>query len=247
MRSLVLRTVDALNVEYFRKFERVLDLGQMLRVRAATPLLGSDSFDRVLDVGAGGGYLTALLCQRSRRLTSLDLELGPLRNGARFLNRVNRSNVDLIAGDAVKLPCRDAVADLVTCTDVIEHIEEDRKAVGELARVLKPGAILLLTTTSDEFVIDTSEYRSFGHVRTGYRTSDLVAMLRANGLVVEDVIYFKKCGLSRWLLWVSRRCPVLGPLLRTVLVPISYPILLIGERLSKKGYNVCVRARRTAS
>jgi SAM-dependent methyltransferase len=178
---------------------------------------------------------------------SLDLEMGPLKRGAHFLNRVNRTNVDLVAGNAVKLPCRDAVADLVTCTDVIEHIENDGEAVGELARVLKPGGILLLTTTSDEFVIDEREYRSFGHVRTGYKTRDLVAMLRANGLVIEDVIYFKKCGPSRWLLWVSRRCPVLGPLLRTVMVPISYPILLIGERLSRKGYNVCVRARRTAS
>lgn len=50
--------------------------------------------------------------------------------------------VDLLKG----LPYPDGTFDVVTLVEVIEHLENHRAALSELARVLKPGGILILTT-----------------------------------------------------------------------------------------------------
>ena len=51
-------------------------------------------------------------------------------------------NVNLLKG----LPYPDASFDVVLLIEVIEHLENHRAAIDELARVLKPGGILILTT-----------------------------------------------------------------------------------------------------
>jgi 2-polyprenyl-3-methyl-5-hydroxy-6-metoxy-1,4-benzoquinol methylase len=50
--------------------------------------------------------------------------------------------VDLLKG----LPYADSSFDVVLLVEVIEHLENHRVAIGELARVLKPGGVLILTT-----------------------------------------------------------------------------------------------------
>jgi SAM-dependent methyltransferase len=55
------------------------------------------------------------------------------------------SDADIVAM-AERLPVADGSADLVLCTQVLEHVEDPSRAVSEMARVLKPGGICLLTT-----------------------------------------------------------------------------------------------------
>ncbi len=43
--------------------------------------------------------------------------------------------------------------DLIICYHILEHITDDQKAMTELARVLKPGALLLLQTPFREGAI----------------------------------------------------------------------------------------------
>lgn len=81
------------------------------------------------------------------------------------------------------LPYADASFDLVCAFDIIEHIAGDVAAMAELARVAKPGAVLLLSvplhaaawTAFDEFV---------GHYRR-YEPDTLLALLDAHGFAVE--------------------------------------------------------------
>ncbi len=47
--------------------------------------------------------------------------------------------------DITRLPMSDGTYDVVIANHVLEHIDDDRKAMRELARVLKPGGIALLT------------------------------------------------------------------------------------------------------
>lgn len=48
--------------------------------------------------------------------------------------------------DITRIPLPDAGVDVVICNHVLEHIPDDRRALSELARVSRPGAIAILQT-----------------------------------------------------------------------------------------------------
>lgn len=56
-----------------------------------------------------------------------------------------RPGLALAQADAAALPFKSAAFDAVICSEVIEHVEAPANAVMEIARVLKPSGILLLT------------------------------------------------------------------------------------------------------
>ena len=64
---------------------------------------------------------------------------------ARGLDQVKQSGVE-------QLPFPDAGFDLVTATDVLEHIADDHRAARELRRVTKPGGRLLVTVPAYEWL-----------------------------------------------------------------------------------------------
>ena len=72
---------------------------------------------RVLDLGSGG-----------RRVSS----------GAVCVDFIPFTGTDLVA-DVQRLPVRDGIADLVLATGLIEHVEDDRAVLREVARVVRPG------------------------------------------------------------------------------------------------------------
>jgi SAM-dependent methyltransferase len=74
---------------------------------------------RIVDLGAGG-----------RRITPETL----------CVDFVPWPGTDL-AADVQRLPLRDASADLVFATGLLEHVEDDRALLGEIARILRPGGL----------------------------------------------------------------------------------------------------------
>jgi SAM-dependent methyltransferase len=93
---------------------------------------------RALDVSCRNGEVLAELARRGFEVRGTRFERGlapiegiPIDEG-----------VDLTRG----LPYPDASFDLVLLTEVIEHLENHRAAICELARVLRPGGRLVLTT-----------------------------------------------------------------------------------------------------
>ena len=50
-----------------------------------------------------------------------------------------------VVGDGLRLPVKDSVAELVLCTQVIEHVQDPFLLVRELSRTLKPGGVLVLS------------------------------------------------------------------------------------------------------
>jgi len=85
---------------------------------------------KILDIGGGFRDRKEMLGDLGE-ITTLDIKPG--------------EGVDIV-GNAHKLPFPDQSFDLVTLFMVLEHLEEPGKAFGEIARVLKPKGILLLTT-----------------------------------------------------------------------------------------------------
>jgi len=99
---------------------------------------------RALDLACGGGDFAWALALRGDRVVGLDRDRDALRL-ARTV-RPHVTGVDLVEGDALALPFGDGSFDLCLCNSSVEHFDDDRAALREMARVLKPGARLLLTT-----------------------------------------------------------------------------------------------------
>lgn len=91
-------------------------------------------------------------------------------------------------GDITALPYPDSRFDLVAAFDVIEHVEDDRRVFGELARVLKSGGVLLCSMP-----LHAAHWTSFdacvGHARR-YDPPALQARLADHGFTIEQSAVF---------------------------------------------------------
>ena len=101
----------------------------------------------VLDVPCGGGVaLRAMPSERDVRYVAIDIDERMLaRARGRALHR-GLSRVEFVAGDMLALPFGDKQADLVLSYSGLHMVNDPERAVGELARCLKPGGHLVGTT-----------------------------------------------------------------------------------------------------
>lgn len=97
----------------------------------------------VLDVASGTGFGADLLSGRARYVVGVDLGREALNEARR---RFRLPNLAFLQAEASALAFRDRAFDLVVSQDTIEHVEDDRRFVGEVARVLKPGGVFIVFT-----------------------------------------------------------------------------------------------------
>lgn len=102
--------------------------------------------DTTLDLGAGAGndtLIAAGLTGPDGQVVALDLTAAMTRKLEPWA-RASRTPVAVVQGSAEQLPLADACIDSVTSNGVINLIPDKRRALAELARVLKPGGRLQL-------------------------------------------------------------------------------------------------------
>jgi SAM-dependent methyltransferase len=106
---------------------------------------------RILDIGCGSGRHTAAAVAFPG-ITAIGVDRSPpeVRQACqRLLHHQGlglcRGRWQTLAADIGALPFRDACFDLVICAEVLEHMPDDRAAVAEIARVLKPGMNLVIS------------------------------------------------------------------------------------------------------
>ncbi|MDJ1430536.1 class I SAM-dependent methyltransferase [Halostagnicola sp. A-GB9-2] len=103
-----------------------------------------------LDLGCGNCRHAELLADRTDRVIGLDAS-GGLLETARTRAAERGFDVDLLQGDAARLPLRDDAIDLAVYVATIQHLPTEtsrRNSLDELTRVLAPGARALVSTWS---------------------------------------------------------------------------------------------------
>lgn len=153
--------------------------------------------DRVLEIGAGIGNLTAKLCQRDAYFASDFDPLYCLHLERRFSGRpaVKVLRADLTqASDFTAL--RETV-DTVVCLNVLEHIEEEKSALANLRSCLTPGGRLLLLVPHLPWAYGSIDALA-GHKRR-YTRDGLSALLSESGFTVEEMIDFNRVSLPAWI------------------------------------------------
>jgi len=104
--------------------------------------VGSRASGRVLEVAIGTG-LNLPHYPESVELTGLEFSPAMLERARRRAAGLGRP-IELHEGDAQALPFADRSFDTVVCTFSLCSIPDDRQALAEMARVLRPGGLLLL-------------------------------------------------------------------------------------------------------
>lgn len=99
--------------------------------------------ERILEVGYGVGLFLPALRRRAGKVDGVDIH-GRGHLVMEMLNSLGATGITLHEGSVLDLPFADGNYDAVVCISVLEHIKQIDKAVGEVARVTKPGGSVIL-------------------------------------------------------------------------------------------------------
>lgn len=121
----------------------------------------------VLDVACGEGYGAAMVAENANRVVGVDISAEAIRHAG---NRYgHQANLEFITASCDCLPFPDASFDLAISFETIEHIETQQAFIAELARVLRPDGVLLLSSPNKRLYSDAHDYHNEFHVRELYR------------------------------------------------------------------------------
>lgn len=164
------------------------------------PLCRARSACRLVDVGAGTG---SILAHVGGLAAAIGIEgewqlarLGRTRHGVRFL----------VADVAGAIPLLHASADVVLSLDVLEHLDDDRAALREMFRILRPGGTLVVTVPAFQNL--WSRHDELHHHKRRYSKRAFLAALKATGFTCTRVTYFNTLLFP--LVYLSRKLESAG-------------------------------------
>lgn len=217
--------------------------------------------DRVLDLGCGAGRHTFACYRRGAHVVALDRDRAELAQVTGWLAAMREAgeappgaSAAVVEGDALALPFPDSSFDAVIAAEILEHIPDDKGALAEAARVLRPGGRLAVTVPryGPERVCwalsDAYHEVEGGHVRI-YRGDELLARLREAGLApygshhahaLHSPYWWLKCAVGvdndsalpvrayhRLLVWDITKRPLATRLAERVLDPLLGKSLVV--------------------
>jgi len=139
--------------------------------------LGNNTRGKALDLGCGLGGFLPDLHKLGYDVYAADTDLTSLKHCR------ERGFGNVLLSDSYSLPFADDSFDLITLFDAIEHIEDDHRAMREVARVLKPGGKVIISVPAYAFLFANND-RVAQHYRR-YNRPGVRALYQQAGLEVE--------------------------------------------------------------
>lgn len=215
---------------------------------------------KLLDAGCGFGQYDRFILNQFENVavTAVDVKQDYLEdarsyfNGKGFGSRIHFRQMDLLEPDLR------SKFEFVICVDVLEHIDEDRKVIQNMASVLKPDGYFLMHSPSIYAEEDAGEDETFvdEHARTGYSKEEISEKLESAGLVPVEVAYtYGSKGHRAWelliklpMLWLNRYKLWVLPLLAVYyLFTLPYGLLLMRQDMqseNEKGTGIYALAKK---
>jgi len=167
-------------------------------VTVGLDLLGLRDGDWLLDAGCGEGRHSWVASKRNHStIIAFDTDWESLEKNKYTLALLKQkgevnSNSHLLQADITSLPFKDGAFNRIICSEVLEHIPQDRQAVSELIRVLDSDGAMGVSVP--HYLAESicwmlsKEYYGFpgGHIRK-YKSRQIAALLRSSGLNIYAI------------------------------------------------------------
>lgn len=126
-----------------KKYDRtnsILSLGNAWRWRVATVhAVAPQPHERILDIAAGTGTSSVALAKSGADVVAVDFSAGMIAEGHR-----RHPTITLVEADAAALPFGDDEFDAVTISFGLRNVEDPKRVLAEMYRVLGPGGRLVI-------------------------------------------------------------------------------------------------------
>jgi SAM-dependent methyltransferase len=217
--------------------------------------LGIKPGTTVIDVGAGAGRHSYEAYRRGADVIAFDQnaeELAEVDTMLQAMGQVGEApasaKAQVVAGDALALPYPDGTFDVVIASEILEHVPDDRGAIAELVRVLRPGGSLAITVPRwlpekiCWLLSDAYHANEGGHIRI-YQADELRAKVQARGVrftgshhahALHSPYWWLKCAVGvenndhpavkayhKLLVWDMMSKPALTRVAEAVLNPVA--------------------------
>lgn len=185
------------------------------------PKMGKES--NILDIGCGVGTLAYYLASKGFNVIGVDVSSRAIKIANSFRSKSGLKNVNFSLGD-VQMITSTRKYDLIVCTEVIEHLENDVKMLKTIYTLLNSKGKLLLSTPSvNAPLYKLGMLRKFdlevGHLRR-YKMDDLLFKLRKSGFRI--VSERKNESILRNSLFTFKKLGILIKPIKGPLVPIFH-------------------------
>lgn len=132
-----------------------------------------DSLGTAADIGCGPGVFVRYMSARARYLIETDIDRASLERT--WARHQDLRNVGFATASIPTLPFTDESFDTVLFLEVLEHITDDRGALGDIHRVLRSDGRLVLSVPVPPGEVDDD--LAWGHKREGYQLNEIVSVL----------------------------------------------------------------------
>ena len=217
--------------------------------------LGIKPGTTVIDVGAGAGRHSYEAYRRGADVIAFDQNAEELAEVDTMLQAMGQAGeapasakAQVVVGDALALPYPDGTFDVVIASEILEHVPDDRGAIAELVRVLRPGGSLAITVPRWMpekicwLLSDVYHANEGGHIRI-YQADELRAKVQARGVrftgshhahALHSPYWWLKCAVGvenndhpavkayhKLLVWDMMSKPALTRVAEAVLNPVA--------------------------
>jgi len=177
------------------------DLATRDKIPVIQRLMHAEGPGLALDIGVGTGFTTYSVFG-GQRIVCVDVDsvnLGQFRDRVASVPGASRPLCAVALATA--LPFKTGTFRFVLCSEVLEHLADDKAASDEISRVMAPGATAVITVpytglgfTSFLELLRIKTVHDFPgpeqHIRPGYDEASLTRLIEQSGLEVEKRAYY---------------------------------------------------------
>jgi len=184
---------------------------------------------KILDIGCGAGTLSFYLGNKNHDVLGIDISSKAIKECLNSKKGLNLNNVNFEQFDFPNNYPKEKF-DVVIFTEVIEHVEDDKKALGIIWKILKPNGLMILSTPSNKAPLHriglTKKFDlKVGHVRR-YSLSNITNIINESEFKIIKT--YHKEGILRNFLFVN---PIAGKSIRFIKFFISDLVTLIDNMM----------------